>query len=205
MTSFIQSTLKKETWVAHLVVLFTTSWLTEQNICQHSSQTPSHHTPFTVLGFYPRLDSFGWCIKSHPADVHCNEHIPADQSQVQGWVCRSNKIIGLWFHSWLSVTGRSFQCSPACDLKTRCCWGCCCHLTVYFFNFLHDSSLSEWCGVIGICVQSTEAEDSLLRISECTSRSSALLDLLLPQNPWLPVITQANNKKNKFKFNKTFW
>lgn len=49
------------------------------------------------------------------------------------------------------------------------------------------------CRVTEKYVQSTEAEDSLWHISECTSRSSVLSDLLPPQNPWLPAITKAEN------------
>lgn len=49
------------------------------------------------------------------------------------------------------------------------------------------------CKVIDRCVQSTEAADSLWRISECTSRSSELSGPPPPQNPWLPDSTKSTN------------
>lgn len=90
----------------------------------------------------------------------------------------------LWIQSLLCLTmpRRSFvACSPVTPK----------HAATQYFSpwspFCHLPSLP--CRIIDKYVQSIEAEDSLSRISECTSRSGELSGPLPPQNPWLPAMT----------------
>lgn len=90
----------------------------------------------------------------------------------------------LWIQSLLCLTmpRRSFvACSPVTPK----------HAATQYFSpwspFCHLPLLP--CRIIDKYVQSIEAEDSLSRISECTSRSGELSGPLPPQNPWLPAMT----------------